>query len=242
MGKTAEEFKISLGSGENAAEVNVILKNSPRARNFRASVSGGGCVVLSKPRWASRRDAVQFLLSVSEWVLARVRESPEVIRLAEYLEKTPRLSIGGEEWKVWLRPSRAGSFFVEDASGGEVVFLSGEEGISKVFKKFAAQKISALVRKVSEEAGIGFSRVSVRDQRGRWASRSSSGTLSFNWRVILLPAELQNYVVCHELAHARFMDHSVSFWIFLDRLCPNAKALDRALSKTGKEIFAVDGT
>ena len=70
-------------------------------------------------------------------------------------------------------------------------------------------------------------------------SRSSTGTLSFNWRMVLLPCELQDYIVCHELAHVRFMDHSVSFWIFLNRLLPNAKSLDARLSKEGSEVFSV---
>ena len=65
------------------------------------------------------------------------------------------------------------------------------------------------------------------------------GGLSFNWRVMLLPRRLQQYVFRHELAHVRFMDHSTAFWIFLNRLIPGAKRLDAELSKIGGEIFKV---
>ena len=90
----------------------------------------------------------------------------------------------------------------------------------------------------AEKFGVEYSRISVRNQSGRWASRSSSGALSFNERMLLLPCELQNYIICHELAHARFMDHSVSFWIWLGRLCPHAKRLDRELSKLSGKLFS----
>lgn len=93
--------------------------------------------------------------------------------------------------------------------------------------------------KISLETGIKFGRLSVRDQSSRWASRSSNGSLSFNWRIVLLQPELQDYIIRHELAHSRFMDHSVSFWIFLNRICPGAKRLDARLSKEGEEIFRI---
>lgn len=85
-----------------------------------------------------------------------------------------------------------------------------------------------------------FSRVSVRDQSSRWASRSSSGTLSLNWRIMLLSPEHQKYMVLHELAHTKFMDHSVSFWIFLNRICPNTQKLDREISRLSVEFFAIE--
>ena len=82
-------------------------------------------------------------------------------------------------------------------------------------------------------------KISIRNQSSLWGSRSSRGVISLNWRVMLLPYPLQCYVIAHELSHVKFMDHSVSFWIYLNRICEGAKKLDSQLSKLGKDLFYV---
>ena len=62
------------------------------------------------------------------------------------------------------------------------------------------------------EMGIGYSRITVRDQRTRWGSASRSGTLSFSWRLVLCPPDVLDYVVVHELAHLKVPGHGSNFW------------------------------
>ena len=61
-------------------------------------------------------------------------------------------------------------------------------------------------------AGTGWTRLSIRGQRTRWASCSQDGAMSFNWRLLLAPAEILDYVVEHEVAHLEVLDHSKRFW------------------------------
>ena len=114
-----------------------------------------------------------------------------------------------------------------------------EGDIQAEFLKFASKKLTELAREESERTGLRFARISLRDQSSRWASQSSSGTLSLNWRIMLLNPQQQRYIICHELAHTKFMDHSVSFWILTNRLCPGSQKLDREISKLGAKIFNV---
>ena len=240
----ANAFFTTLSAGGKTVRVKVEIAESKRAKRFCARVVGKDEICLTKPARSSRRAALEFLESVAEWAVARLAEAPEKISLRRYLSENPRVYAGGFEWRVWLEKSRTDAFFVEDAKNREVVFSSPEpdangDRLAEAFAEFAAKKICASAAAAAEKFGVEYSRISVRNQSGRWASRSSSGALSFNERMLLLPYELQNYIICHELAHARFMDHSVSFWIWLGRLCPHAKRLDRELSKLSGKLFAV---
>lgn len=85
--------------------------------------------------------------------------------------------------------------------------------------------------------GVTFGRVSVRDQRTRWASCSREGNLSFNWRLTLAPPETLDYVVIHELAHRLEMNHSRRFWAHVEKVCPDHKSHRKWLRKNGEQLY-----
>ena len=234
------DFTAELRTKRGTVRVNVAVVNSARARNFGVRIAGKGSITLTKPTYASLKSATEFMHSIADWISEHLEDAPEKTGLRAYLEKNPTLEIDGAEKRVWLETSRTDSFFVEDEKS--VVFSAAQndgDALGTLFRKFAVSKISALAERTAQTLDIPYSAISVRDQSGRWASRSSSGTLSFNWRMVLLPQKYQNYIIRHELAHVRFMDHSVSFWLWLNSFCPHAKRLDRELSKISREIFAV---
>ncbi len=247
MSSTANKtIERTLSNGVSSTLVQVEIINSSRSRKFCVRIAGKGKITLTKPTRSSLKEALEFLDSLADWAIEKLALAPETCSLRQWLEREPRLFVSGQEWKVFLSPSRVGAFFVESPNRNEVVFLSpvpdesGEDLLCKTFRDFASKKILSLVKETANRASVEIASVSVRDQSGRWGSRSSSGMISLNWRIILLPPELQNYVVCHELAHARFMDHSVSFWIWLNSFCPRAKYWDRQLSKVSTQLFNVE--
>ena len=221
----------------------VAFKRLAVSRSFRLTVKDGGRAVLTMPKYASKKEALAFLEKNTGWLLEKIAAAKKAKTLAQYLREGGAVYALGSEISVVEIPSRTSPFFVDDFENGKLVFALAEDNpdaqIQKLFLEYAAKKLQILCARLSEQTGLKFSRVSVRDQSSRWASRSSSGTLSLNWRIMLLRPEHQKYVVLHELAHTKFMDHSVSFWIFLNRICPNAQKLDREISRLGVEFFAV---
>jgi predicted metal-dependent hydrolase len=106
----------------------------------------------------------------------------------------------------------------------------------------ARRAVRELVTMLAEEEapplGVSYSRIQVRDQRTRWGSCSTTGTLSFNWRLVLAPFDVLDYVVVHELCHLVEPNHSRRFWKLVERRRPNWRAQRDWLDRNGPELLA----
>ncbi|MDE6404610.1 MAG: M48 family metallopeptidase [Lachnospiraceae bacterium] len=85
--------------------------------------------------------------------------------------------------------------------------------------------------------GGSFQRITIRDQKTRWGSCSAKGTLSFNWRLMLAPPAVLDYVVVHELCHLTHMDHSKAFWTLVESVCPDYRIHRKWLKEHGAELI-----
>lgn len=96
-------------------------------------------------------------------------------------------------------------------------------------------------RKVSWYArimGVTYGRIAIREQKTRWGSCSSKGNLNFNWRLIFAPPEVLDYVVVHELAHRREMNHSKAFYNIVESVLPDYKKSRRWLRENGESLWS----
>lgn len=82
-----------------------------------------------------------------------------------------------------------------------------------------------------------YSRITIRDQKTRWGSCSAKGTLSFNWRLMLAPPAILDYVVVHELCHLTHMNHSAAFWQAVEAVYPDYRSARRWLKEHGQELI-----
>ena len=93
----------------------------------------------------------------------------------------------------------------------------------------ARQLLNKRLAELAHRHGLSYNRLTVRNQKSRWGSCSSSGNINLNCRLVNLPDELRDYVILHELAHTRVHGHGPAFWAELARLAPEARTLDRRL-------------
>jgi predicted metal-dependent hydrolase len=102
----------------------------------------------------------------------------------------------------------------------------------------ARELISALAEEEAERVGVAYDRIRIRGQRTLWGSCSPRGTLSFNWRLVLAPPEVLDYVVVHELCHLRVPNHSRRFWALVQRHRPQWRDQRDWLRDNGPELLA----
>ena len=115
----------------------------------------------------------------------------------------------------------------------------GLEPVCEQEARRAARELAGMI--ADEEAaalGVSFRRIEVRDQRTRWGSCSTRGTLSFNWRLVLAPLAVLDYVVVHELCHLREPNHSARFWSLVESRRPEWRAHRDWLREHGPELLA----
>lgn len=84
--------------------------------------------------------------------------------------------------------------------------------------------------------GVTYENITIRDQKTRWGSCSSKGTLSFNWRLMLAPPAVLDYVVIHELCHRKEMNHSPRFWRLVEQIMPDYKTKRQWLKENGNKL------
>lgn len=97
--------------------------------------------------------------------------------------------------------------------------LSEEE--RNLSREAAREAIGQKLRYYASRMGVTYGRVSIRDQKTRWGSCSAEGNLNFNWRLIMAPPGVMDYVVVHELAHRKEMNHSRNFWKVIEEAMPD---------------------
>jgi predicted metal-dependent hydrolase len=112
-------------------------------------------------------------------------------------------------------------------------------GVSESEARVGARElVAALAEEEAAQLGVTYRRIRIGGQRTLWGSCSPSGTLSFNWRLVLAPAEVLDYVVVHELCHLRFLDHSQPFWRLVEQRRPGWREQRNWLREHGPELLA----
>ena len=104
------------------------------------------------------------------------------------------------------------------------------------YRELARAVIGQRVSYFAAKMGVTYGRISIRDQKTRWGSCSGRGNLNFNWKLVLMPPEVLDYVVVHELAHRKQMNHSPLFWAEVGRVLPDYESRRRWLKEHGKEV------
>lgn len=101
--------------------------------------------------------------------------------------------------------------------------------LQRHLEREARRSFPEKTRALSHQTGIGYSRLFIRNQRTRWGSSSGKGNISLNWRAIMLPPAVQDYLIIHELAHQVHLNHSKAFWSVVERHCPDYRTANKWL-------------
>jgi predicted metal-dependent hydrolase len=220
------------------------IRRSDRARYARILVGGEGVEVVL-PRRFPLRAVDAFVEQKRPWIertLRRLAES-EVEQPAARLEDGGEVPFLGERLPLVVRvePGRArphvawrgGALRVAVARPGSAAV---RDALERWYRRRAREEVTVRLDEAVERTGSAYTSLQIRGQRTRWASCSSSGAMSFNWRLLLAPAEILDYVVEHEVAHLDVQDHSPRFWRLLGERCSRWREHERWLRDHGHAL------
>ena len=215
----------------------IALRRRPAARRLTLRVSNAtGEVVLTLPQRASVASAQTFAASHGGWIAARLARLPARVAF----EAGASLPLRGTPHRIAHRPGRAATR-AEGEGEAAAILVSGEpcflaRRVRDFLQREARADLARAVAHYTGRLGQGPRRMTLRDTRSRWGSCTAGGELNFSWRLILAPPVVLDYLVAHEMAHLREMNHSPRFWALARDLCPNVDEAERWLKRHGAEL------
>jgi predicted metal-dependent hydrolase len=209
------------------------VRRSDRARRVRVRVDPARGVEVVLPRRAPEREAAAAIRELRPWIERRMAElartrAAVAARGANvpYLGDTLQLVFEHERTRVHRR-------------GTTLLVPGGEDhrpALERWYRRRARAEIAPRLDAATAAVGARYGGLTIRGQRTRWASCSAGGAMSFNWRLLLAPAPVLNYVVWHEVCHLEVMDHSPRFWSLLAERCPDYRAHAAWLRRNGATL------
>lgn len=210
---------------------------STRARRVSLRIDArSGAVVVTLPMRTARRDGMALLTTHAAWVTQRLAALAPAVELAPGAE----VLLGGQPHVIRHDPDARGGAFLE----GKTIIVSGRpeflaRRVKDLLRAEAKRRIAALAAVHAGTLGVTIRAVRLKDTRTRWGSCAPDGTLAFSWRLVMAPLWVLDYVVAHEVAHLRELNHSPRFWAHVATLAPHREAAQDWLRDNGPTLLRV---
>ena len=202
-----------------------------------------GCLIVRAPRGVPRPLIEAFVQEKEAWILEKQALAR---RMAE--QNQPRQFKDGE---TFLYLGESYPLAIDDHQAKPLVFNAGfhlrqdaqpraAALIETWYRGQARQVIGERLTWYAQMHGFEYKRLRIGGARTRWGSSSTTGTLSFTWRLVMAPVEMIDYVVAHELVHTRVRNHSPAYWAALAAIMPDYKLRRDWFNKNGHTL-TLDG-
>ncbi len=216
----------------------VSVKVSKRARSFRLSLPASG-PLLTLPERARWADAEAFLHRHRHWLAARLPRTAS----AQVLGTGMDLPLRGELHRVEASGMLRGRVERGADEFGPFLRVPGDvqHQPRRLYDWLKAEALAELQQSSAFHAGrlgVSVKQVRLRNQSSRWGSCSSTGNINYNWRLILAPPFVLDYVAAHEVAHLVEMNHSPAFWSTVTRTLPDMERGRAWLKAHGRGLMA----
>ena len=220
------------------------VRASNRARRLAVRVLPGGLVEVVVPRGTRPRTVEQFVLRHRRWIERTLDlYRPPDAGADGALPLRVEFPATGQSWMLRIVESEGPPRLRREAG---LLTLAGEPDrtalMRHALRRFVMREAHAALGpwldRLSMETGLRFSRLQIRRQRTRWGSCSRNGTISLNACLLFQPPDVVTYLLIHELAHTRHLNHSRRFWQLVETHEPRWRELDAALTRGWREVPA----
>lgn len=239
----AEHHQVTFGE----STIDFAVVRSDRRRTVSIAVDPCDGVILRAPTGLAGDRLDEVVRRKAPWILGRLSDFAEIGP-----PPAPREFVGGESYPYLgrnyrLKIERGGDLQRPEAALRGAYFVvalpprlpSGERprwvrrALVRWYRAHAKQRLAERVAIYTERLAVDTPPLLIRDQEKRWGSCNGKGELRFNWRIIMAPMSLVDYVVAHEVCHLEVRDHSAAFWKLLRTLMPDHETRKERLRRTG---------
>lgn len=225
-------------------EIPYTVRPSGRARRVSLRIREAGLVEVVVPIHHVMPAPETVLKRHAAWILRTLE------RLRDFGGSAGEVTVGAGSRILLLGAERTIRIVREDRRRPSVALTESEiivcltrespEDIRPLLERWIRAQADSIipvrVSELNEQWKFRYSSITVRNQRTRWGSCSKKGALSFNWRLVMLPAAVADYLICHELAHLKYLDHSPRFWRIVETICPSFRESERWLRRHGRTV------
>jgi len=218
-----------------AAGIEYAIRRSARARRVRVNVEPvTGAVTVTLPSRTRERVAGHAVVELAPWIERRRAEGART--RATIAARGDGLPYLGATLAVRPEPGRTRPHRV-----GDTLLVPGDRAVraaavERWYRRAARAEIAPRVERATAALGVRSTGLTIRNQRTRWGSCSAAGALSFNWRLLLAPPAILDYVVWHECCHLVHLDHSPRFWALVAAHDPGHREHARWLREHGAAL------
>ncbi len=214
------------------ANIEYTVRRSSRARRVRVNVRAHTEVEVVLPSRAPERAAAAAVRELTPWIERRLSEGRRA--LAHVAERAGTVPYLGVPLLLVPEPGRTRAH----RRGEKLLVPQGDyrPAVERLYRRLARQEVAARLDAAVAQVGASYSGLSIRAQSTRWASCSSTGAMSFNWRLLLAPEPVLDYVVWHEVCHLEIRDHSPRFWALVESRYPDWRAQRDWLRRYGATL------
>ncbi len=215
----------------------VTWRRNARARRVSLKIDPlEGCVIVTLPMRASAKSGLNLLHENAQWVTQHLRR----IQPAEALSPGASVPVGDVPHEIIHAPQQRGPAVIAAGQlvvGGALEFLPRR--VLDALRAEAGRRFLASATPHAAALEVRPRAIRVKDTRTRWGSCAPDGTLAFSWRLVMAPDWVLDYVVAHEVAHLRELNHSPRFWALVERLTPHHDAANAWLKREGPRLLRV---
>jgi predicted metal-dependent hydrolase len=214
-------------------DLDYTIRRSPRARRIRVKVDPYDGVEVVIPQRATTREAQAAVVELRPWIDRRLEDAHAArARVASPPGTVPFLGAD-----LRLRPDPRRSKVVRRDTELWIPQKQPHAAVERWYRAQARREIAPRLERATQALGVARrTTLAIRNQRTRWGSCSSTGTMSFNWRLVLAPEPVLDYVVWHEACHLVVPNHSKRFWALVERHVPDYREPRRWLQRNGAAL------
>jgi len=227
----------------NNRTVDFQLKQSYRIRGIRLEIRHDTGLTVVVPRGYKQAQVEDILEKKAGWILRHLpgRNAVQMPLFKKEVDHGEKISYMGKNVELIIMNNGSKTSSVELQDHRLYINLNGRQGsiaalLEKWYRSQAELVFTQKADSYKEVMGIKYNQILIRGQKTRWGSASPSGNLSLNWKLLLAPEPVINYVIIHELAHLKHMNHSQRFWDFVSRFCADWKKYRKWLATHEDEL------